>query len=141
MKPIIKQLLSEMIYFRLNRKCYETDTYVKVAYENLSNEILFTRIRNLLSWLDLKMQTPMENLEKYFIYEDFMEYEDFTEVYAEFKSLFEHISVFNELFVLKEEHIEFNSSLAKSEIVEIYDYVKENNIIKHRTLYYRSNED
>ncbi|MCT4664209.1 MAG: hypothetical protein N4A45_03120 [Flavobacteriales bacterium] len=133
MKPVIKQLLSDMIYFDDKRECSETDKYIKNAYDNLGYEITFTRIRNLLSWLNPKILT--DDVEKYLIYEDFMEPEIFMEVYAEFKSLLDHIPVFKELFQLKEKHIEFNSSLTKDDIQEIKTYVGENSVLYQRRYY------
>lgn len=137
MKPVIEKLLSDMIHLDNNRKLSETDENITSAYENLGDEITFTRIRNLLSWIDPKFHVSTTDLEKYLINEDFMDHETFLEVYDEFKSLFDHILVFDELFELKEEHIEFNPKLSKTEIEEIREYVKENNIIKYRSRHYR----
>lgn len=130
MKPLIEKLLSEMIYFADKRKCKETDIYLKKAYEKLDKILLFSRVRNLLSWIDPKFHVSQTDLKKYLLYEDFMDPEDFEEVYAEFSLLFEYIPALKEIFALKEQHIEFNEFLTEDDIQEIYEYIRINKVIR-----------
>jgi len=66
-----------------------------------------------------------------------MEHEDFEEVYSEFKQLFENFSELKALFVLKEQHIEFNPSLKREDIQEVYDFVKTNYNVPPRDYHFR----
>lgn len=63
-----------------------------------------------------------------------MDSEDFEEVYNEFKNLFKYLPELKEIFVLKEKHIEFNPSLSKNDIQEIYEFVKTNYIINPKRI-------
>jgi len=123
MKPRIEKLLSEMISFKENRECKETDTCIKKAFEKIGKEILFFRISNLLYWIDPKFHHSDTDLKKYLLYEDFMDLEDFEELHGKFTLVFKHIPELSEIFALKEQHIEFNRSLTESDIQEIYEYV------------------
>jgi len=134
----IQKLLSEMISFKENRACKETDIYINTACEKLDKIMLFIRVRNLLGWIDPKFHLSNTDLKKHLLYEDFMNPEDFEEVYGEFSLLFEHIPTLSEVFALKEQHIEFNPSLTEYDIQEIYEYVRVSKVIhpENVTRYY-----
>ncbi|WP_159265064.1 hypothetical protein [Tenacibaculum maritimum] len=58
-----------------------------------------------------------------------MSYDTFKEVYEEYKLLFEHLPEVKEIYALKEKHIEFNPSLSKNDILNLYQFVEENYVI------------
>lgn len=133
MNAIIKKLLLEMISFSNTKKFKKDDSYIKSAYEKIGNEITISRIQNLLSWLNPRHHFSDTNLEKYILYEDFMDAEFYKEeVYKEFYLLFKYLPELKQIFELKEKHIEFNSSLKKNDIQEIYNFVETNYIIDPR---------
>ncbi|WP_430411188.1 hypothetical protein [Kordia sp.] len=134
MNSKIETLLQEMITYKANRKSTETDIYIKKAFEKIEEEILYVSILNLLNWIDPKFHTPGINLEKYLLYEDFMDPEDFEEIHKEFKLLFKYIPELKEIFALKEKYIEFNTSLTKGDIQEIYEYVNVNKIVNPESI-------
>lgn len=129
MNEISKKLLLEIMSYLNTRKFKENDKYVIKAFEKLGDNLVFTRTSNLLSWLNSQHHLSDTNLEVYNVHEDFMDSEDFEEVYNEFKNLFKYLPELKEIFVLKEKHIEFNPSLSKNDIQEIYEFVKTNYII------------
>lgn len=143
MKAIIKKLLLEMISFSNTKKLKKDDSYIKAAYEKIGSEIIISRIQNLLSWLNPRHHFSDTNLEKYILYEYFMDAEFYKEeVYKEFYLLFKYLPELKQMFELKEKHIEFNSSLKKNDIQEIYNFVETNYIIDPRriTRYIRPEE-
>ena len=144
MNPIIKKLLLEMMSYSNTRKFTEDDIYIKKAYEKLGNEIIITRAKNLLlSYLGPRREYVYSNLEELEIHEEHMSYATFKEVYEEYKLLFEHLPELKEIYVLKEKHVEFNPSLTKSDIQELYKFVEDNYVInpKHMTRYIRPSKD
>lgn len=134
MNEISKKLLLEIMSYLNTRKFEENDKYVRRAFEKLGDNVVFTRTRNLLSWLNPQHHLSDTNLEVYNVHEDFMDSEDSEEVYNEFENLFKYLPELKEIFVLKEKHIEFNPSLSKNDIQEIYDFVKTNYIINPKRI-------
>ncbi|MGG8496201.1 hypothetical protein ACQY1Q_07270 [Tenacibaculum sp. TC6] len=113
------------------REFTEDDIYIKKAHEKLGGDIIITRAKNLLlNFLDSRYHRfEFSNLEKLEIHEEHMSYTTFKEVYEEYKLLFEHLPEIKEIYVLKEKHIEFNPSLNKNDIQELYQFVEENYVI------------
>lgn len=130
MKPIIKKILLEMMSYSNTREFAEGDIYIKKAHEKLGDEIIISRAKNiLLSFLGPRRKYIYSNLEKIEIHEEHMSYSTFKEVYEEYKLLFEHLPEIKEIYVLKEKHIEFNPSLNRNDIQELYQFVEENYVI------------
>lgn len=135
MNTVSKKILLEIMSFLNTRKFKKEDIYVKKAYEKLGNEIVFSRLQNLLSWIDPRDHFANTSLDKYILYEDFMEPEFYKkEVYEEFEKLFKYLPELKEIFLLKEKHIEFNPNLSKNDIQEIYHFVETNYIIDPRRI-------
>jgi hypothetical protein len=134
MNAVTKKLLLEIISFLNTRKFKKEDKYVKKAYEKIGDDIVKSRTEDLLSWINPKNHFLYNSLDMMIIYEEHMSRAVFEEVYGEFKLLFEHIPELKEIFVLKEEHVEFKSSLSKKDIQEIYDFVETNYIIDPRRI-------
>jgi hypothetical protein len=143
MKTIIKKILLETMSYLNTGKFNDNDIYLKKAYEETGREILITRLGRLFSWLDPRDHLAFENLQRYIIYKDYMEPEDFSEVYQEFLILFKVLPELTEIFVLKEQHVEFNASLTAADIQEMYDFVETNYVINplHKTRYIRYNKE
>ncbi|CAA0174396.1 hypothetical protein [Tenacibaculum maritimum] len=130
MNPIIKKILLEMMSYSNTRKFTEEDIYIKRAFEKLGSDIIITRAKNiLLSFLGPRRKYIYSNLEKLEIHEKHMSYDTFKEVYEEYKLLFEHLPEVKEIYALKEKHIEFNPSLSKNDILNLYQFVEENYVI------------
>ncbi|GEM_PF-6536137 len=126
MDSIIKKLLLEIMYYSNNRKIQKSDVFIQKAQQNLGDINFYIRSENLLNWIDPKNHFAETDLEKYLIYEDFMDIEDFKEIYNEYDLLFKHLPELSRIFKLKEKHIEFNPNLSKEDINEIYQFVKTN---------------
>jgi hypothetical protein len=143
MNTVIKKLLLEIMSFKNTRKFEEGDIYVKKAFKKLGEDILVSRLGELLHWINPRFHFSFTDLEKYVIYEDFMEQDVIKEISDEFALVFKHLPELNEIFVFKELQVQFNPSLNKSDIQEIYDFVKTNYVInpKHTSRYIRSSED
>ncbi|WP_066433775.1 hypothetical protein [Chryseobacterium sp. CCH4-E10] len=134
MNTVTQKLLLEIMSYANTRKIENSDIYIKKAQEKLGGVNFYIRSQNLLSWIDPRDRFAFADLEKYVIYEDFMDPEDFEEVYGEFENLFKYLPELNEIFVLKEKHIEFSPSLSKSDIQEIYHFVETNYFIDPRRI-------
>jgi hypothetical protein len=135
----IEKLLTDMVIYFDYRVNVEPSNYVKKAENKIGRIKTATRLLSLFSWVDPRdYPIPNNNQEKYEIYdEEVMEQEDFEEVYSEFKQLFENFPELTELFALKERHVEFNPSLTKEDIQEVYDFVKTNNNVPPRDYQFR----
>lgn len=142
MNQIIKKLLQEIMSFANTRKVKDTDIYINRAQEKMGSRKFYIRSSDLLSWIDPRDHYSFTNKGRYEIFDkEVMERENFEKAYSEFKMLFEYLPELNELFELKEEHIEFNSSLSKKDIQDIYQFVKDTYVIDPRrtSLYRRPN--
>lgn len=130
MNTVIKKVLLELMSYSNTRQLRESDIYIKKAQEKLGDESFQIRAENLLSWIDPRRNSfTFTSLEKYEIYEDFMEAEVIDTITEEYAVLFKLLPELNEIFEFKGLYIAFNSSLSKSDIQEIYDFVKTNYII------------
>lgn len=128
--------------FANTRKVKDTDIYIKKAQEKMGSRTFYIRSSDLLSWIDPRDHYPFTNKDRYEIFDkEFMKQEIFEKIYNQFKMLFEYVPELNEIFELKEEHVEFNASLSKSDIQDIYQFVKDTYIIDPRrtSLYRRPN--
>jgi hypothetical protein len=143
MKPIIKKLLLETMSYLNTGKFNDDDLYLKRAFDKTGGRILITRLGGLFSWLEPRRHFAFENFERYIIYEDFMDSEDFSYSYGQYEILFKSLPELAEIFELKEQHIEFNASLNTADIQEIYDFVETNYVMnpKHKTYYIRPKEE
>lgn len=124
----IQRLLTDMIDNFDYRVVEKSDNCLIRAQKEIGISVANSRALNLFGWINPRNHNlPDFNPNKYVIYErEFMSEEVFEKVSGEFKLVFETIPELNYLFKLKEEHVEFNSSLSKSDIEEIYEFVKTN---------------
>jgi hypothetical protein len=124
----IQKLLTDMIDNFDYRVVEKSDNCLIRAQKEIGISVANSRVLNLFGWINPRNHNlPDFNPNKYVIYErDFMSKEGFERASREFKLVFETIPELNYLFKLKEEHVEFNSSLSKSDIEEIYEFVKTN---------------
>ncbi|WP_298417520.1 hypothetical protein [uncultured Kordia sp.] len=124
----IQKLLTDMIDNFDYRVVAKPDNSLIRAKKEIEISVVNSRVVALFGWIDPREHNlPDFNPNKYVIYErDFMSQEVFEEVSGEFKLVFEKIPELNYIFKLKEEHVEFNSSLSKNDIEEIYEFVKTN---------------
>jgi hypothetical protein len=124
----IQKLLTDMIDNFDYRAVRKPDNCLIKAKKEIGISVVNSRVVALFGWIDPREHNlPDFNPNKYVIYErDFMSKEGFERASGEFKLVFETIPELNYLFSLKEEHVEFNSSLSKSDIEEIYEFIKTN---------------
>lgn len=124
----IKKLLMDMIDNFDYRVVEKPDNCLLRAKQKLERTIVNSRTLALFGWIDPREHNlPDYNPEKYELFDkEFMDQENFENVSREFKLVFEHIPELNNLFELKEEHVEFNSALSKNDIQEVYDFIKTN---------------
>lgn len=142
MNTITKKLLLEIISFLNTKEIKEDDIYLKKAYEKVNKKILLSRLGELLLWIDPKHHFSITNLEKYIIYEDFMDQQTIEEITGEYLLVFKYLPELKKIFVFENKYIKFNSSLNKNDIQEIYHFVEKNYIInpKYTTRYIRPKE-
>jgi hypothetical protein len=136
---LIEKLLQEIMSFANTRKVKDTDIYIKKAQEKMGSRTFYIRSSDLLGWIDPRDHYSFTNKEQYEIFDkEFMKQENFEKIYSQFKMLFEYVPELNEIFELKEEHVVFNASLSKSDIQDIYQFVKDTYVIDpRRTSLYR----
>lgn len=141
MNTITKKLLLEIIAFLNTKEIKEGDIYLKKAYEKVNKRVLLSRLGELLLWIDQNI-ISITNLEKYVIYEDFMDQQTIEEITGEYLLVFKYFPELKKIFVFEDKHIKFNSSLDKNDIQEIYHFVEKNYIInpKYTTRYIRPKE-
>ncbi|MDH7913767.1 hypothetical protein [Winogradskyella sp. SYSU M77433] len=122
MNSNIERLLSDMISYYDHTKNTEEDNFLLKAQNKLGRKKMFSRTLSLFGWINpINHNLPDFNPDKYDIFDkEVMDSEDFKEVYEGFEFVFKNIPEMKELFVLKEEHVEFNPSLSKSDIQDIY---------------------
>lgn len=129
MNTVIKQLLSEIISFIDTSKVPKNSKYIKKAAAKVDEDILEERLSDLLDWLDPKQHFSSTDLQSYSFTEDFMDKEDIEEIKSEYALVFKNLPELNEIFSLKELHVEFKPGLPENDIQEIYEFVKKNNVI------------
>ncbi len=135
MKPIIKQVVDELMNYNATfnfNEAKRNQSIFKVIHEKYGFSTIISPLDKLLDWIDPFYHKPYylrngSTLNKLEIFSDLMEPEDKEEVYTEFKNIFKYCPELNELFVLKQSCIRFNSSLSPEDIQEVYDYINENN--------------
>ena len=143
MNTISKKLMLEIMSFLNSRDFKEDDIYVKKASQRIKSEVLVSRLSELLDWINPRFHFSFTNLDRYDFSEDFMDQETINEIAEEYNLLFKNLPELNEIFILKKLHIEFNPSLTKSDIQELYKFVEDNYVInpKHMTRYIRPSKD
>jgi hypothetical protein len=119
-----KKLLLEILSFLRTNEVKESDIYIKKPLDKLRNDLFRTRSYDLIGWIDPVHHLKNTDLEKYVYYDDESMTEDIIQnIYNEFVLLFKYLPELKEIFVLKEKYIEFNPSLSKNDIKEIYQLV------------------
>jgi len=129
MNKVTEKLLLEIMNFRNNREFKKEDIYINKINGKIDELNIYTRLGELLTWIDPRDHFSFTDLEKYVIYEDFMTEETIKEITEQFSLLFKYIPELNEIFVFEDRVIKFNPSLNKADIQEIYNFVKTNYVI------------
>ena len=116
-----KNLIEDLLSFIFTRKFKEDNHYIKKAYDVLGNDIVVTRLLDILSLINPISHIEDTDLEKFHIYdEEIMSDETFALVHKEFELLFKHLPELNEVFQLTDRYVKFNPNISKEDIQEMY---------------------
>lgn len=116
-----KNLIEDLLSFISTRKFKGDEDYIKKAYDKLGNDIIISRLLDVLFLIDPISHLKDTDLEKYDIYdEEIMDDEKFALAHQEFELLFEHLPELNEVFLLTDRYVKFNPKITKDDIQEMY---------------------